>query len=83
MTATWIIATYVIVWWLVFFAVLPVGGRSPEEAGNVTLGTDHGAPANPMLLWKVTVTTVLAAILFGFGYAVFQILDIGLDDLII
>lgn len=83
MTVTGIVATYVVVWWLVFFTVLPIGGRSPQKAGELTLGTDHGAPANPMLWRKAGITTIVAAIFFALGYGVFAFFEIGIDDLMI
>ena len=42
-----IIAIYFVVWWIVLFAVLPWGVRTQEEEGEVVLGTDPSAPANP------------------------------------
>ncbi len=59
MTAAGALVTFVVVWWLVFFMVLPFGA-APEEhpqAGNV-----ESAPARPRLLLKALITTVLAAL---------------------
>ena len=39
------LAIYFIMWWLVFFAVLPWGIRSQHEHGDIVPGTDPGAPA--------------------------------------
>ena len=39
------VAIYFIMWWTLLFVVLPIGQRSQTEMGHVTLGTDHGAPA--------------------------------------
>ena len=39
------LAIYFIVWWLVFFAVLPWGIRSQDEHGHVVHASDPGAPA--------------------------------------
>jgi predicted secreted protein len=55
------IATYVVIWWLVIFAVLPFGVR-PTEEGDI--GHAAGAPANPRLPLKAAVTTVVAAIIW-------------------
>jgi predicted secreted protein len=54
------IVVYVITWWMVFFAVLPVGvrrNRSPQE------GNDPGAPENARLWTKAAITTIVAGIL--------------------
>ena len=53
------LATFLIVWWLVFFMVLPFGVR-PDE--SPVPGADRGAPARPHLLVKALATTVLAAL---------------------
>lgn len=58
------IAIYFIIWWLVLFAVLPWGVRSQHETGEVTPGSDPGAPVVPHLKRKLIATTVVAAICF-------------------
>jgi predicted secreted protein len=52
------IAAYVVIWWVVIFAVLPFGVRTAEEGDP---GHAAGAPAHPHLLAKALVTTVVAA----------------------
>jgi predicted secreted protein len=54
------VALYIIVWWLIFFAVLPWGVRPANEGEK---GFDAGAPANPRLLLKAVVTSLVAAVL--------------------
>jgi len=54
-------ATYLIIWWLVIFAVLPFGVR-PSPEGDP--GHAAGAPANPHLLLKFAVTTVIATVIW-------------------
>jgi predicted secreted protein len=56
------IVLFVILWWMVFFAVLPWGVR---RAGDEALGHDAGAPLRPRLGLKVAVTSGIAALLFG------------------
>ena len=60
---TWVqgIVAYVVIWWVVIFAVLPFGIR-PAEEGDI--GHAAGAPANPRLWFKAGVTTVVAAVLW-------------------
>jgi predicted secreted protein len=55
------IATYVVIWWIVIFAVLPFGVRPANEG---ELGHDAGAPANPRLPLKAAITSVVALILW-------------------
>jgi predicted secreted protein len=55
------VAMYVVIWWLVIFAVLPFGVRpSPEDDP----GHAAGAPAHPHLKAKAAVTTVVAAVIW-------------------
>lgn len=55
------IVVYVVVWWLVFFAVLPWGVRSQRESGDEVGGTEPGAPVNPRLGRKALITSLIAA----------------------
>jgi predicted secreted protein len=54
------IALYFIVWWITLFAILPIGIRSQHEDGNVTAGTEPGAPLAPMMLKKALWTSIAA-----------------------
>lgn len=65
MSITGAIAIYFIIWWTVLFAVLPFGVRSQAEDGQVTTGTEPGAPVAPLILKKALWTTLIAAIVFG------------------
>ena len=49
---------YVLIWWIVLFAVLPIRTRPVEDA-DARSGW-RGAPEHPRLLMKVIVTTLLA-----------------------
>lgn len=56
-----LIAIYFVVWWVMLFAVLPFGVKSQAEAGEVTPGTEPGAPVAPRLWAKAAATSVVAA----------------------
>lgn len=77
------VAIYFIIWWLTLFAVLPIGVRSQREEGDIILGTEHGAPIQPMLIRKAVITTIIAGIVFGCVYLVFAVYELSLEDLII
>ncbi|HEX9791511.1 MAG TPA: DUF1467 family protein [Kiloniellales bacterium] len=68
---TWFsgILVYVIIWWVVFFAVLPWGVRVPEthEPGHAT-----SAPERPMLWRKVAITSLIAAVLWVVAYLLIE-----------
>ena len=66
MSITTFLAIYFIIWWVVLFAVLPLGVRSQAESGEVTPGTDPGAPATHLVWRKLMWTTVIATAVFAF-----------------
>lgn len=60
------LAIYVTIWWITLLAVLPLGVRSSEEAGEeLPEGADPGSPVAPQLARKAVITTVVAALIFG------------------
>ncbi len=76
------LAIYFIMWWLVFFAVLPFGVRSQDEHGDIVPGTDPGAPAVHGLKIKAVWTTVVATIVFAVFYWAYVTKAIAFDDLV-
>jgi predicted secreted protein len=59
------IIVYVLIWWMIFFSVLPVGIRSNKEKFKERLaGVDPGAPANPKIGKKFLITTIITSIIF-------------------
>jgi predicted secreted protein len=55
------VVVYVLVWWVALFAVLPLW-VTPSEPGE--LGHAAGAPRRPLLLRKLALTTVVAAVIW-------------------
>ncbi len=51
---------YLLVWWVVIFAVLPLGVERHDEAGK---GYDAGAPKNANMKKKLVLTTVISAVI--------------------
>ena len=66
------IIIYVIIWWIVFFSLLPVGIRSNNAKFNDKIaGEDPGAPKNPNIGKKFIYTTIITSIIFiGIYYMV-------------
>ncbi len=64
MTTTAGIAIYLVIWWLVLFAVLPFGIVSQHEVGELDDGSDAGAPVRPMMWRKAIITTLIATLLW-------------------
>ncbi len=72
---TWFsgIVVFVIIWWLVFFMALPIGVRSPDEAGvEVEPGHASSAPVRPRLALKAGVTTAISAVLWGIAFWIIE-----------
>jgi predicted secreted protein len=60
-----LVGIYLIVWWVVLFAVLPIGARSHHEAEmEVPGGGDPGSPVVHNLKRKAITTTWVAAIVW-------------------
>jgi predicted secreted protein len=75
-------ALYFIIWWIVLFAMLPIGVRTSEEAGEkAPPGTAESAPHLPHLLPKMVATTVVASIVFAGLYAIIVHHVITLDQI--
>ncbi len=67
------IGIYLVIWWTVLFAVLPLGTTTYAEAGiEVKDGGDPGAPVDPKLWRKAFTTTWVSAIVFLLGYLAFH-----------
>jgi len=82
MTLAFAAAIYLVVWWIVLFAILPIGVRTSEEVGEkASPGTAESAPHLPHLLPKMVATTVVASIVFAGLYAIIVHHVITLDQI--
>lgn len=60
------VMVYLVIWWTVLFAILPLGVR---RAANPGKGQERGAPERPELVRKAIITSVVAAVLWlGFYF---------------
>ncbi len=75
------LAIYFVICWIVLFAVLPWGVRSQHEAGEMTPGTDPGAPVLTNLRRKLIWTTIVATMVFSTWFVVYVYQLITLDQL--
>ena len=66
MSSTGLAIIYIIIWWVVFFAILPidVNRKKPIKIG----GEDAGSPENPKMLKKfiycTSITTIISIIIY-------------------
>ena len=67
------IIVYVLIWWMIFFSVLPVGIQSKKEQFKECIdGIDPGAPNNPKIGKKFLITTIITSIIFIVIYYLVQ-----------
>ena len=64
MSVPFAIAIYVVIWWTVLFAILPIGVRTQGEDGAIVHGTPESAPTQPRLLRVVLLTTLVSSLVF-------------------
>lgn len=59
----WVTAVfvYIVVWWVVLFAVLPWGVRTPDEPEP---GMASSAPVEPRILRKFMITSVVSLLVW-------------------
>jgi predicted secreted protein len=66
MTATGLAIIYIIIWWIVFFTILPI------DVNRVKLvkieGEDAGSPENPKMLKKFIYCTGITTVIFVIIY---------------
>ena len=73
---------YLVIWWIVLFAMLPIGVRTSEEEGEEAVpGAAESAPHMPNLLAKMVATTVVSSIVFAVLYVIIVHHVITLDDI--
>ena len=73
------IIVYVMIWWIIFFSILPVGIKSNKEVFRDSIeGVDPGAPKNPKIVKKFLITTIITSILF---IMIYYIVDLGFFNL--
>ena len=73
------IIVYVLIWWMVFFSVLPIGIQSNKEKFQEKIeGIDPGAPNNPNIAKKFLFTTIITSIIF---IVIYYLVEINLLNL--
>ena len=59
------IIVYVLIWWIIFFSILPVGIQSNKDKFKEKIdGMDPGAPINPKIAKKFLITTIITSIIY-------------------
>ena len=80
MSPTGLAIIYIIIWWIVFFAILPI---DVERKKMVKIdGEDPGSPENPRMLKKFIYCTVITTVLFVVIYLLMKFEYLNLRNII-
>lgn len=83
MGVTGSIIVYVMIWWIIFFSVLPTGIQSNKEVFKEKIeGMDPGAPKNPKIAKKFFITTLITTIIFLVIYYLVEVELLNLRKLL-
>tara|TARA_Y100000817_G_scaffold299350_1_gene277368 strand:- start:293 stop:538 length:246 start_codon:yes stop_codon:yes gene_type:complete len=80
MSPTGLAIIYIIIWWIVFFAILPI---DVERKKIVKVeGEDPGSPENPKMIKKFLYCTVITTVLFIIIYLLMKFEYLNLRNII-
>ena len=81
MSITGLAIIYIIIWWIVFFAILPI---DVERKKFIKIeGEDPGSPENPKMIKKFIYCTVITTILFIIIYLLMKFEYLNLRNILI
>jgi predicted secreted protein len=80
MTITAALVLFAVVWWMVFFCVLPMRFKSQAETGNIVRGTPASAPDQAHIVAKAKATTLAALVIFAVLYLIITQGNWTIDD---
>ncbi len=80
MSITGLAVIYIIIWWIVFFAILPI---DVIRVKTVKIdGEDPGSPENPKILKKFIYCTLISTIIFGIIFLLIKFEYLNLRNII-
>ena len=80
MSITGLAIIYIIIWWIIFFAILPIDVNRVKTIK--VEGEDPGSPENPKMLKKFNYCTVITTILFTIIYILMKFEYLNLRNII-
>ena len=80
MSLTGLAIIYIIIWWIVFFAVLPIDVERQKK--TKIDGEDPGSPENPKMLKKFIYCTCITTVLFVIIYLLMKFEYLNLRNII-
>ena len=81
MSATGLAIIYIIIWWIVFFTILPIDVN--RQKSIKIEGEDTGSPENPKMLKKFIYCTGITSIIFIIIYLLIKYEYFNLRNLIV
>jgi predicted secreted protein len=80
MSLTGLAILYVIIWWIVFFSILPM---DVNRTKNLKVeGEDSGSPENPKMLKKFIYCTIITTFIFSLIYLLIKFEYLNLRNII-
>ena len=80
MSVTGLAIIYIIIWWIVFFSILPI---DVDRKKSIKIeGEDLGSPENPKMFKKFLYCTVITTILFTMIYLLMKFEYLNLRNII-
>ncbi len=80
MSLTGLAILYIIIWWVIFFSILPIDVNR-QKAVKIE-GEDPGSPENPKMLKKFIYCTVITTIIFSIIYLLIKFEYLNLRNII-
>ena len=80
MSYTGLAVIYIIIWWITFFAILPIDVNR-EKTYKID-GEDAGSPENPKILKKFVYCTVITTVIFVIIYLLMKYEYLNLRNII-
>jgi predicted secreted protein len=81
MSITGLAIIYIIIWWVVFFAILPIDVERNKSI--IIEGEDPGSPENPKMIKKFIYCTGITTILFIIIYLLMKFEYLNLRNILI
>ena len=81
MSITGLAIIYIIIWWIVFFAILPIDVERNKSI--IIEGEDPGSPENPKMIKKFIYCSVITTILFIIIYLLMKFEYLNLRNILI
>ena len=80
MSITGSLVIFVIIWWIIFFSLLPLDVNREKKA-NIR-GSDTGAPENPRIIKKFIYSTLITSVIFIIIYILVKYEFLNIRNLI-